>query len=144
MQTQSSPSGAIELELDDYPRVVMTFRGAVATGDVPWLIDQLEALLTLPTPYALLVQDVDGVRGIGAHERRALVSWSKEREARIAEKNLCAAIVLRSRIARGVFTAFRWLMPPCECQLSICSKSSRIYWGLACFISRTIWPQPTI
>ena len=118
----------IELDVERYPRITLTFRGAVRRDDLEWLIEGFEELLTRPMRYAIIVRDVDSVRGIGAAERQLIARWQDQRQEAIAEKNLCAALVLTSRVARGIFRAYSWLVAAPSPQMVFSNTADAEQW----------------
>lgn len=130
MERQSSPNRAIQLDDSRYPLVCLNFRAAVSDADLEWMIARFEDLLARPTRYALIVRDAKGVARIGAAQRRMLADWSERRRDLVVEKNICAAIVLQSRLARGVFTAYRWLAKPPSPHLVFSTFEDAERWAL--------------
>lgn len=113
-----SPTGAVELDTDRFPLVVQRLHRPLKDADLGWTFDRFEQLLARGDRYALIVWPIQGIESaLSPVQRRAMAEWEQRVAPMSRRSNVCTAIVLRSRVQRGFFTAYRWLSEPATPQM---------------------------
>lgn len=97
--------------------------------DVGWMIDTFEGLLADNQRYGLIIMTSGGLEAaLTPVQRQRMASW-EEGVAHLSKRwNVCTAIVLRSRVQRGFFTAYRWLTPPATPQMVFATLEDAERW----------------
>ena len=125
---ETSPSGAVEVDLESFPIVVMTVYRAVEDVDLPWMIKQFEGLFARQQRYAFVTHHAPRTSGLSIGQARELAKFQNAHTDVLAKYNVCNAVVLQSRRARGAFGAYQWLAKSSSPQLSFSSLADAIRW----------------
>ena len=106
------PEGVgIEFDASLWPLVVVTMPATLQVDDIAYLQQSYEHVFAAPTRHALVV-DTTTLESIpDATLRRRMKEFEDTRRPIIRERNIGSAIVLSNSVARGAFTALRWISP---------------------------------
>lgn len=108
----AQPAGVgIRFDASMWPLVLVTMPAELHLEDIGYLQDSYEAVFAAPTRHALIVDTSTLVDVPGATLRKRMKAFEDGRRLIIQEKNIGSAIVLSSSIARGAYTALRWISP---------------------------------
>jgi len=106
------PEGVgIEFDASLWPLVLVTMPATLQLDDIAYLQQSYEHVFAAPTRHALVV-DTTTLESIpDATLRRRMKEFEDARRPIIRERNIGSAIVLSNSVARGAFTALRWISP---------------------------------
>ena len=106
------PEGVgIEFDASLWPLVLVTMPATLQVDDIAYLQQSYEHVFAAPTRHALVV-DTTTLESIpDATLRRRMKEFEDARRPIIRERNIGSAIVLSNSVARGAFTALRWISP---------------------------------
>lgn len=123
-----SPSGAVDIDLESFPIVVMTVYRTVHDRDVPWMCAQFERLFAHGERYGFVTNHAPKTSGLSIAQARELAKFQNAHLDDVAKYNVCNAVVLQSRMARGAFGAYQWFAKSSSPQLAFSSLSEGIRW----------------
>lgn len=101
----------IRFDASMWPLVLVTMPPELNLDDIGYLQDSYEAVFAAPKRHALIVDTSTLVNVPGATLRKRMKDFEDGRRPVIRRKNIGSAIVLSSSIARGAYTALRWISP---------------------------------
>ncbi len=102
---------SLSFDVSMWPLVVVSMPPVMRIEDIEYLQASYEFVFAQPTRHALVV-DTTGLEEIpDATLRRRMKEFEDARREIIKEKNIGSAIVLANPLARGAFTALRWISP---------------------------------
>ncbi|MFW2387244.1 MAG: hypothetical protein ACN4G0_02840 [Polyangiales bacterium] len=108
----AQPAGVgIRFDASMWPLVLVTMPPQLNLEDIGYLQDSYEAVFAAPKRHALIVDTSTLVNVPGATLRKRMKDFEDGRRPVIRTKNIGSAIVLSSSIARGAYTALRWISP---------------------------------
>jgi hypothetical protein len=101
----------IEFDVSLWPLVLVSMPSRLQIDDIVYLQESYEHVFAMPTRHALIV-DTTTLESIpDATLRRRMKDFEDGRRPIIRERNIGSAIVLSSSVARGAYTALRWISP---------------------------------
>lgn len=106
------PEGVgIEFDVSMWPLVLVSMPAQLQVEDIIYLQESYEHVFAAPTRHALVV-DTTTLESIpDATLRRRMKEFEDGRRPIIRERNIGSAIVLSNSLARGAYTALRWISP---------------------------------
>ena len=109
----SEPPVGVGLKFDVsmWPLVVITLPPVTATDDIEYMQRCYEHVFAAPARHALIVDTTSIVRVPDAMLRQQMKAFEDSRRPIIRQKNIGSAIVIQSALARGGYTALRWISP---------------------------------
>lgn len=129
VDARCSPDSGAQLDVDQFPLVVLSIVRDLTDRDVKWMMSRFDALLAAGRRYGLVIQHTMSIaQGISPVQRRMLAQWEGERADDIRRVNVCSALVLRSAMHRGILTAYRWVAKPSAPQLCFASYDEAERW----------------
>ena len=109
----SGPPVGVGLKFDVsmWPLVVITLPPVTTTDDIEYMQRCYEHVFAASAPHALIVDTTSIVRVPDAILRQQMKAFEDSRRPIIRQKNIGSAIVIQSALARGGYTALRWISP---------------------------------
>ena len=109
----SEPPVGVGLKFDVsmWPLVVITLPPVTTTDDIEYMQRCYEHVFAAPARHALIVDTTSIVRVPDAMLRQQMKAFEDSRRPIIRQKNIGSAIVIQSALARGGYTALRWISP---------------------------------
>jgi hypothetical protein len=106
------PAGVgIEFDISMWPLVLVSMPPVMQVADIVYLQESYEHVFAAPTRHALVVDTTPIEKIPDATLRRRMKDFEDGRRPIIREKNIGSAIVLSNAVARGAYTALRWISP---------------------------------
>lgn len=106
------PDGVdIEFDVSLWPLVLVSMPPSIQLDDIVYLQESYEHVFAAPTRHALIVDTSTLEKIPDATLRRRMKEFEDGRRPIIREKNIGSAIVLSNSLARGAYTALRWISP---------------------------------
>ena len=106
------PEGVgIEFDVSLWPLVLVSMPASIQLEDIIYLQESYEHVFAAPTRHALIVDTSTLEKIPDATLRRRMKEFEDGRRPIIREKNIGSAIVLSNSLARGAYTALRWISP---------------------------------
>jgi hypothetical protein len=94
-----------------WPLVVVSMPAAIEVEDIVYLQASYEHVFAAPSRHALIVDTTTLEQIPDAMLRRRMKDFEDGRRPIIRIKNIGSAIVLSNALARGAYTALRWISP---------------------------------
>jgi hypothetical protein len=119
----------LRLEIDDalLPIIVQRMPVVPTSADVDIMIAFYERFLpNVRHPHTLIVDSPTDTRGFDAVQRKRVAEWQESLRVRGFRMAEVTAIVLRSALARGGYTAYLWLTRSGE-QQKVCANLSEAF-----------------
>jgi len=101
----------IEFDVTMWPLVLVTMPPTIRMNDIVYLQESYEHVFAAPVRHALVVDTTTLENIPDATLRRHMKDFEDGRRPIIREKNIGSAIVLSNSLARGAYTALRWISP---------------------------------
>ncbi|MBW1757092.1 MAG: hypothetical protein JRJ80_13095 [Deltaproteobacteria bacterium] len=101
----------LKFDVSMWPLVVITLPPVTTTDDIEYMQRCYEHVFAAPTRHALIVDTTSIVRVPDAMLRQQMKAFEDSRRPIIRQKNIGSAIVIQSALARGGYTALRWISP---------------------------------
>ena len=106
------PAGVgIEFDVSLWPLVLVSMPPSIELDDIVYLQESYEHVFAAPRRHALIVDTTTLEKIPDATLRRRMKEFEDGRRPIIREKNIGSAIVLSNSLARGAYTALRWISP---------------------------------
>jgi hypothetical protein len=102
--------GAIHVDLSNWPLVIFTAEGDLTAPALDAHFREYRALLARKLPYTLLV-DATKVNSGDAHVRKLYSEFLSSNAYHLKQYCKGMALIVKSSIIRGAFTALLWLAP---------------------------------
>lgn len=108
----TQPAGVgIEFDVSLWPLVLVSMPPSIELDDIVYLQESYEHVFAAPRRHALIVDTSTLEKIPDATLRRRMKEFEDGRRPIIREKNIGSAIVLSNSLARGAYTALRWISP---------------------------------
>lgn len=101
----------IDFDVSMWPLVVVSMPAAIQIEDIVYLQASYEHVFAAPKRHALIVDTTTLEHIPDATLRRRMKDFEDGRRPIIRVKNIGSAIVLSNSLARGAYTALRWISP---------------------------------
>lgn len=101
----------LEFDVSMWPLVQVTMPHEMQVQDLVYLQESYEHIFAAPGRHALIVDTTTLDKIPDATLRRQMKEFEDGRRPIIREKNIGSAIVLSNALARGAYTALRWISP---------------------------------
>jgi hypothetical protein len=112
LRVSGPPVGVgLKFDVSMWPLVVITLPPVTTTDDIEYMQRCYEHVFAAPARHALIVDTTSIVRVPDAMLRQQMKAFEDSRRPIIRQKNIGSAIVIQSALARGGYTALRWISP---------------------------------
>jgi hypothetical protein len=112
LRVSGPPVGVgLKFNVSMWPLVVITLPPVTTTDDIEYMQRCYEHVFAAPARHALIVDTTSIVRVPDAMLRQQMKAFEDSRRPIIRQKNIGSAIVIQSALARGGYTALRWISP---------------------------------